>query len=141
MWTHEASIDCDASPGALWPWFTDVAGWPRWNAGVVSATLHGPFARGTRFTMHPAGGEPLAMTLTEVTDELCFTDETVVDGNRVAVAHLLLPRRDGGTRIVYRTQVDGPDDSAVGRLVCADFDDVLGSLKRLAERELFSAVS
>ena len=141
MWTHEESIETSASAETLWRLFEDVARWRTWNAGVAGIVLHGAFARGTTFTMTLPDGDTLTSTLTEVSENLCFTDETVVDGNRVAVAHLLVPLRHGGTRVTFRTQVDGPDDSAIGPMVSGDFGDVLAALKSLAEREAVAEVS
>ncbi|MET0350972.1 MAG: SRPBCC family protein [Rhizobacter sp.] len=141
MWTHEASIETSASAETLWRLFEDVAGWPRWNAGIASIALHGAFARGATFTMGLPDGDTVHGTLTEVSTAVCFTDESIVDGNRVAVAHLLVPRRHGGTRVVFRTQVDGPDDTAIGPMVSGDFDDVLRALRSLAEAEAVAEVS
>lgn len=141
MWIHEASIETSASAETLWRLFEDVAGWPRWNAGIAHIALHGAFARGTTFTMGLPGGDTVTSTLTEVSDKVCFTDETLVDGNRVAVAHLLVPLRRGGTRVTFRTQVDGPDDTAIGPMVSGDFGHVLATLRALAEREVELEVS
>ena len=135
MWNHEASIETSASAETLWRLFEDVAGWPRWNAGIAHIALHGAFARGTTFTMGLPDGEAVTSTLTEVSAGVCFTDETIVDGNRVAVAHLLVPLRHGGTRVTFRTQVDGPDDTAIGPMVSGDFTDVLAALRSFAECE------
>jgi hypothetical protein len=140
MWTHEASIETAVPPHVVWRLFADVGGWTRWNAGIERIAPHGPFARGSTFTLHPPGGEPLTSTFVEVAENVCFTDETLVDGNRVAVAHLLEPRA-GGTRVVYRTQVDGPDDTAIGPRVSGDFGAVLAALKDLAEREILVAAA
>jgi hypothetical protein len=141
MWIHETSIETSASAETLWRLFEDVAGWPRWNAGIARIALHGAFARGTSITMGLPDGDTVTSTLTEVSAGVCFTDETVVDGNRVAVAHLLVPLRHGGTRVVFRTQVDGPDDTAIGPMVSGDFADVLVALRSLAEREAVAEVS
>lgn len=141
MWIHEESIETSASAETLWRLFEDVAGWPRWNAGIAHIALHGAFARGNAFTMGLPDGDTVTSTLTEVSAEVCFTDETLVDGNRVAVAHLLVPLRHGGTRVTFRTQVDGPDDTAIGPMVSRDFGEVLAALRALAEREVELEVS
>ena len=49
MWTAEAALDIDAPPERVWALLADVPGWPHWNAGVASATLHGPLASGSHF--------------------------------------------------------------------------------------------
>ncbi len=59
MWNTEAQTDIAASPGRVWQLRADVAGWPRWNAGVAAARLLGPFATGSRFEMQLPDGGPL----------------------------------------------------------------------------------
>lgn len=133
MWTHEESIETTAAPAAVWRLFTDVAGWKRWNAGIEEIAIHGPFAAGTTFTMRPPGEEAFVSTLIDVRESEGFTDETVLDGTRVLVSHAITPLPAGGARITYRTQVTGPAAEEIGAMATADFPDVLGALKRLAE--------
>ena len=67
MWTAEAALDIDAPPERVWALLADVPGWPHWNAGVASATLHGPLASGSHFDMQlPDGGPLLRSTLVDV---------------------------------------------------------------------------
>jgi hypothetical protein len=140
MWTHEASIETSASPTAVWALFADVAGWQHWNAGIARIELHGAFATGTTFLMQTPGEEAFTSTLVAVEPPRGFTDETVVDGVRVLVQHRIDPLPAGGSRIVYRTQVDGPDAARFGAFVTGDFPDVLAALKQLAERSGTPAV-
>jgi hypothetical protein len=62
-----------------------------------------------------------------------FTDETVVDDTRVLVKHQLVSLPSGGTKIIYSTEITGPDADELGPMVTSDFPDVLAALKRLAE--------
>ncbi len=134
MWTHETSITIQAPPERVWALLADVPGWPRWNAGVASAVLHGPFASGSRFDMQlPGGGPLLQSTLLDVRPGECFIDETVFEGVLVRVTHALAPLA-GGVRVTYRAEVEGPGAAEVGAGVSADFSDVLSALKTLAER-------
>ena len=55
------------------------------------------------------------------------------EGVIMRVAHLLAPQPEGGVRVTYRTEVDGPGAAGVGADVSADFPDVLAALKRAAE--------
>ena len=141
MWTHTNSIDTTATPARVWSLFTDVGGWPAWNAGVAGVELHGPFAVGTPFTMHVPGGKTFDSTLTEVTAHEGFTDETLVGETHVRVSHCLvtLLGMPGGTRITYATEVTGPNAADVGRRVTQNFADVLTALKTLAERTAVKA--
>ena len=78
MWSHEDSIETSALPARVWKFFSDVARWKDWNAGIERMEIHGPFAKGTTFTMQPPGQDALTSTLIEVKPNESFTDETVV---------------------------------------------------------------
>ncbi len=133
MWTHRASIDTKATPATVWSIFERVDEWPKWNAGIAAIALDGPFAAGSTFTMDIPNGPRLVSTLIDVTPFERFTDETVVGETRVVVHHLIEPRATG-TRIVYATEIAGPDAVDVGPLVTGDFGTVLVALKERAER-------
>jgi hypothetical protein len=133
MWTHEESIETTASPLRIWALFSDVAGWKAWNAGIESIEVHGPFARGTRFSMRPPGQDAFESTLIDVSENQGFTDETVIDGTRVVVYHRIESLAPGRTKVTYSTEITGPGAQEFGPLVTADFPDVLRSLKALAE--------
>ncbi len=134
MWTHEASIETLAAPDRLWHLFSDVNGWKRWNAGIERILLLGDFASGTRFVMQPPGQEAFTSKLLDVVENEGFIDETVIDDTRVVVDHRLIPLAWGGTKVVYKTQIEGPQAAEVGPLVTGDFIEVLSALKDLAER-------
>lgn len=133
IWTDERSIEVRAMPAQIWKLFSNVAEWPRWNAGIERIELHGPFATGTRFTMQPPGEDPFASTLLDVRENQGFTDETLLHGTRVLVHHLIAPLDGGSTRIVFRTEVSGPVAADLGEAVIEDFPEVLAALKRRAE--------
>jgi uncharacterized protein YndB with AHSA1/START domain len=131
MWEYEHSVWTAASPGAVWRQWSDMAAWPRWNDGVEAVSVDGPFEAGTRFTMTPPGEEPIAMRLTEVVPGEVFTDE--MDGGDfvVTTVHRLVPS-DGGTTIVYRTEITGDVPDGLGPAITADFPDVLARLAAIA---------
>jgi hypothetical protein len=135
MWSHEESIVVSAAPATIWKFFSDVARWKDWNAGIEKIEIHGPFQNGTSFTMQPPGQDSLTSTLLEVKLNERFTDETVVDETRVLVSHELVPIEAGRTKIIYRTEITGPGAAEIGPMVTSDFPDVLAALKRLAEQD------
>jgi len=136
MWSHEESIETSASPARVWSILADVPRWPRWNAGIDTIELHGPFATGTSFSMRLPGEDiPLRSVLLDVAAHERFVDETLVGDVRVVVSHEIVPMDINRTMIVYRTEVTGPDAADVGAAVTADFPDVLRELKRVVEAE------
>jgi Polyketide cyclase / dehydrase and lipid transport len=134
MWTHHASIQTTATAERIWALFADVAGWTRWNTGIGSIELHGPFAQGTTFTMTIPHGPSFTSTLIDVAEPAGFSDETVVDDTRVVVHHRIESASDNARCIVFATEVTGPDAAGIGAMVTGDFDRVLAALKDLAER-------
>ena len=133
MWTHEESIETSAAPARIWALFRDVPGWKRWNDGIEHIELHGAFAAGGTFTMRPPGMDAFVSTLLDVRENEAFTDETVLGGTRVLVHHRIEPLSPTRTRVVYATEIDGPQAADIGPLITADFGAVLLALKRLAE--------
>jgi len=134
MWTDTASIATTVPPHVLWQLFEDVARWTNWNAGIERIALNGPFASGSTFEMQPPGMDAFTSTLRDVRPNHGFTDETLLGDTRFLVSHELQPLPEGGTRVTYAIQVDGPDAETLGPLVTADFPDVLAALKALAEQ-------
>ncbi len=134
MWHREHGIDTRADPVRIWALWSDVAGWPRWNAGVEKAVLNGPFADGSTFEMTVPGQSLLTSRLVDVRPNESFTDETVVGPVRVRVAHRIVPLSSDRIRITYVAEVEGDDAEAVGEAVSADFTKVLAGLKALAEQ-------
>ncbi len=133
MWTDETSVEVNAGPDRLWSLFEDVNAWATWNAGIERIELRGPFADGTEFMMKPPGMEPFVSTLLNVRSREGFSDVTVLDATTVKVDHILTPLANHRTRVTYRAEVTGPEETELGPMVTADFPDVLNALRRLAE--------
>jgi len=132
-WRCEHFLETRATPAAIWRFFADVPGWKRWNAGIETIEIRGPFAAGTEFRMKPPGQETLTSRLIEVRANEVFVDETRVGDLVVRVAHRIEPLGPGRTRVVYALEAEGPDAAEIGAAASADFPDVLASLARLAE--------
>ena len=136
MWTYEHTVTADATPEAIWPLYADVSAWLRWDGGLASVTLDGPFAAGSRGTLQPMGQDPLPFTLTQATPNSGFTDETQIPGAVLRFIHRLTA--DGHrTRISHRLEIDGPAADEIGPnlgpAITADFPETMDHLARLAE--------
>jgi uncharacterized protein YndB with AHSA1/START domain len=142
-WTCEHSAEIAASSDTIWTLFTDVAGWPRWNAGIERIELTGAFQTGAIFSMTVPGQPPVTMTtrLIEVRPRESFIDETVVGDLVIVVSHRLEPRGPARTTVVYAMTATGPGAEEVGPAVSSDFPEVLSALKGLAERITDAAAS
>ncbi len=133
-YTFTHTIETDVAPTAIWSLYEDVASWPSWDAQAERVTRDGPFATGTTGAMKFHGQEPLAYTLTKVDPGREFVDETPVGDLVVRVSHLLEPLDEGGARITYGVEIDGPAEQAqqVGPMITADFPKTLDALVALA---------
>jgi len=135
VWENEHGIEVNASAEVIWALFKDVAGWKRWNAGIETIELHGPFAAGTVFTMKPPGQEKLTTQLVEVTENAGFLDRTCVGELSVFVDHRIETIAPDRCRVKYSIEAFGPSCDEIGPMISADFPEVLKALAVLAECE------
>ncbi len=78
-----------APPERVWAVWTDVAGWPRWDTELASASLAGSFAEGSRGTLKPRGTPTASFTLTEVTPGQSYTFATALPLGKLLVRRTL----------------------------------------------------
>lgn len=128
VWECEHAIEVSASPETIWTVMADVAGWPRWNAGIARIELQGPFAAGSTLAMTPPGRPTLTTELVEVRECLGFLDKTVVGELTVFVDHRIEPLDRWHCRVVYSLEAFGPGCDEVGPQIACDFPEVLGGL-------------
>jgi hypothetical protein len=134
MWKTEHTHESAAGPEAIFSLWADVEGWPSWDASLIATTLDGPFAAGTRGTLHPQGmPEPIAFTLTAVADGAGFSDETRLGPLVLRFDHRVEPR-PGGSRIVVSIEADGPDAEQIGPAVAEDLPESVAALAAAALR-------
>lgn len=100
-----AEIEVEAEPEVVWAVLTDIAGWPKWNPDVRSASPEGPLAAGTRFRWK-AGPGTITSTLQEVERPhlIAWTGTTL--GIRAIHVHRL-ERRDSSTLVRSEESWDG----------------------------------
>lgn len=138
MWEYEHSVETSADPASVWQVWSDMAGWPTWNAGIEKIEVDGPFEVGTSFTMTPPGDDPVTMKLSEIVSGELFVDVMDAGDFIVTTVHRLESLPSGGTRVVYRTEITGPAADEIGPeigpQITGDFPDVLAALVNVAER-------
>lgn len=95
-----------ASAADVWAWYADVTRWPRFDAGVRSVDLSGPFASGTKGTVVLPNGRTVPIRLRDVHEGASFTDVQRLRGVTVTTHHRLDP--DGpSTRITHTVSLGG----------------------------------
>jgi hypothetical protein len=138
MWTNEQSIETTASPEAIWRLWSDVAGWPEWNADIVHIEISGPFATGSTITMTPAGQDPVELRIAEAVGSESFIDEADLGEVVVRTIHSIERLEGGRNRVTYRMEISGPAADSVGPelgpQISGDFPETLAALVERAER-------
>jgi uncharacterized protein YndB with AHSA1/START domain len=136
MWEYEHTAETTAPVERLWQSWVEMPAWPEWNAGIAAIEVDGPFAVGTGFVMTPPDGDPVGLRIIQIEDGRSFTDDFDAGDFVVRTTHRLEPR-DGGTRVVYRTEITGPASNEVGPelgpAITADFPEVVAALISRAE--------
>ena len=133
-WSCEHTTETTATAARVWSIFTDVASWPRWNAGVERIDLDAPFETGSSFLMTMPGQPPISSTLIDVRARDRFVDETIVGDLAIVVSHRIEPAAGGRSKIVYTLTATGPGCDEIGPAIASDFPDVLAALKGFAEQ-------
>jgi uncharacterized protein YndB with AHSA1/START domain len=137
MWSIEHSIETTAAPETIWRLWSDVDGWPRWNADLDRVELSGPFAQGSAITMFPREDDPIELTIAETDEPEGFTDQADLGPVVVRTAHRVERLGDTRSRIVYRMEITGPEADTlgpqIGPEITADFPEVLDKLAAVAE--------
>jgi uncharacterized protein YndB with AHSA1/START domain len=138
MWTNEQSIETKASPEAIWRLWSDVAGWPEWNADIEHIEISGPFAAGSTISMTPVGQEPVELRIAEAVEPDLFVDQADLGEVVVRTVHRVERIGGGRSQVIYRMEISGPAADAVGpelgSQISGDFPEVLSALVECAER-------
>jgi hypothetical protein len=138
MWTTEHGIETTATAEAVWRLWSDVAGWPEWNADLDRAGLSGPFAAGSTITMIQQGQDPIELRIAEATEPHVFVDEADLGDVVVRTTHRNERIDDDRIRIVYAMEITGPEADTlgpqIGPEISSDFPQVLAALATRAER-------
>lgn len=137
MWEVEYSIETSASPQELWRLWSDVAGWPKWNADIEEIDLSGPFSAGSRIRMTPIGQEAIELSIVEATEPGLFVDEANLGEIVVRTVHRAEELGGGRTGVTYRMEITGPEADTlgpqIGPEISGDFPRTLAALVERAE--------
>ena len=137
MWSVEVIGQSTATPSQVFDVLAEPEEWAEWNEGVARIEMRGPFAAGTEAVMVLPDETALPFTFAWVEPGKGFEDVTEVpDAGVVVRVRHELSAKGGGTEILYRCEVDGPDEVAaeVGQAVSSDFAEVIAALAARAER-------
>jgi len=133
MWQYEYAAETTVAPAAVWAVLRDLDHWAEWDTSMEWVRLDGPVAVGSAVVMKPIGQDPITSTITAVDEGVRYEDETVFGEVTLRFSHTLHPL-GGGTRVVHRLEVDGPDAAAVGAMISEDFPQAMAGLLAAARR-------
>lgn len=129
VWSASFTLMVNSKPEAIWQAFIDTDNWKKWNPGVKSITLEGPFETGTWFTMELPEGDVIRSLLSKVSNENYFIDETWVEDTQVIVEHRIHASDSGQSTLLYAIRTQGPQAQAFGEGISADFPQVMAGLE------------
>jgi hypothetical protein len=140
MWTFQASANSKASPETIWPLYSNVAEWNRWDNSIMASHIDGAFETGSQGSMTIAGNpHPLGFEMLEVEANKIFRDVTEIPGVSIEFSHTLEPISDG-TKITHHVTISGPAweqvAATIGKRLEQDLPHTVASLAKLAEQEL-----
>lgn len=132
-WVKSFDQEISERPEIIWKVITDVSRWNLWNAGVIAIEIEGPFASGTWFAMTLPNNEVLRAKLIDVQEPLHFVDETWIGETVVWVEHRIDFLAMQRCRVTFTAKAEGPEATAIGEGVTADFPEVLAELAKYIE--------
>lgn len=95
-----------ASPAEVWAWYANPDRWRRWDGGVASVELDGPFATGTRGHLRLPNGRRGRLRLLDVRAGAAFTDRVRLPLLTITTQHELVPQ-GSGCEIVHTVRLGG----------------------------------
>ena len=104
IWQFEQSIECEASAGSAWKYWTDVA---NWNDPLAEFALVGPFEAGSRIVTKMPGQDPWQSVITEVIPDRAATIEMRLQGAVLSFRWLFEALPEHRSRITQRLTLDG----------------------------------
>ncbi|MFC8719152.1 SRPBCC family protein [Kitasatospora sp. NPDC057198] len=138
MWQHEYTAETAAAPHAVWAVLSDLDRWTDWDTSMEAVALDGPFEVGGTVTMTPVGQDPIVSVITRIEPGRAYADRTEFGGAVLDFSHTLTALPGGGTRVVHRLEITGPDAGRLGPelgpMITEDFPEAMTALLARAER-------
>lgn len=107
-----------ADPAAIWELWANVPGRTRWDGGLESARIDGPFELGATGQVTLEGQAPTRFELVEVRPESAYTDRFFLPMGATMDWHHSMEELGGGLRAVtFRIEMTGPTSLPLSLLV------------------------
>jgi len=137
VWEFQHAETTTATPRQLWQRYREPATWPEWDNQLEAVTFDGEFRVGATGTLKPVGGPRTTFRMTEVSEDVSFTDVSRLPLARMRFDHWI--EADGDrTRFVHRISITGALSAlfarVIGRRAAAELPAAMRALAALAER-------
>ncbi len=104
---HEILLECDRD--RLFRALTEIRRWPEWDEELAAAIHDGSsLTPGSRFTLTPKGGKPVALTVEACEPPRLFADLARLPLVRMTSRHELESVAEGRTRLRHVIETSGP---------------------------------
>ncbi len=124
MWTKSySSVYEGVGKEDIWNLWTDVKNWHLWNPGITYCTMDQPFAVGNHFTLKPASGPAVKISIVELVPGVTWTDCTKFPGAKMYGKHEMEEVSSGGLKLTTTMTITGPLSFIWGRLVAQGIVD------------------
>ncbi len=114
-----------------------MASWSEWNSDTEWVRLDGEFVEGATGELKPKGGPKVAFVVERLVPDREFVDVSRLTGARLAFAHIVNRRPDGGSDVAVTVSISGPLSRAwllvLGKGIRTSAQPDLESLARAAE--------
>jgi hypothetical protein len=129
IWQLEYSIECAASSGLAWRYWTNIG---NWNDPPAEFELVGPFDAGSRLITRMPGQAPWQSIIREVIPERAATIEMQLSGAVLSFHWQFVPLSPDRTRIAQRLWLDGPNAAAFIEHMAAFERNLADGMKKVA---------
>jgi len=130
-------VETTAPPEKFWAAWTDVEHWPQWDTKLVSATLDGSFALGTKGRVKPKRGPAARIFISELKPGESYTFTTRLPLCELKVRRHLTRKDGGATYFTHEVSFVGPLASVFGNLLGRRYREalpvVMENLRKIAE--------
>lgn len=138
MMVIEESININVSQDVIFNIYRDIERWHIWDPDTKSSHLDGPFEVGSEGKLVPTKGSAIAIKMTEMVPNECFTVEGGIPLFHMVFEHELIDQGQS-TKVIHRVKFSGLLNFILGRIVGSQVREGLPktmmSLKKFAEAQ------
>jgi Polyketide cyclase / dehydrase and lipid transport len=132
-WTFQQTVETSATAEQIWAVWAKPESWPLWDNGVEWVKTEGPFIKGTKGVMKPAGGPKVKFEMLAVEPLKGFQDRSFLPLTTLDFIHSFTPASGGKkAAITHRVEMRGLLTFIFRRVIGSNIEkDLLGAMAKL----------